>query len=455
MLAIAIAAFALLLLAPCHSQSETDAETLLPYRDTLENGLEIIVVENHNAPLASVLVGVRSGSFVQASGEQGLAHLCEHVVLHSYGDSPMEFGIDAAEREAFFNGVTNNELVAFTLLLPSENTKKGIQLLERLITKVEFQEDELVAARAVLLDELARYQSDPEDALVREVSRQLWRESWHRHDVLGDSASLMEFDTETLSAHYERYYVPNNAVLVVTGDVSPSEVFEEARRRFRKWKRGPDPFAGVQHAPMESAAGSNAVLVARDMQDVTVHIEFFGASPHGSAEDTYATDVLLGLLNDPNSAFQQRLVRTGLFSSLESSFQVSSEAGPIVVSGKTTTMDAHMALVALVAQLDSLDQLTGITADDLSAARKYRKVGAYRTREEIATLAPGIAVWWSGAGLDYYMDYHERMNAQTLEDLRQFASRYLVAQPKVIGVLGPETAILQIAEWLRSSQPAR
>jgi zinc protease len=418
---------------------------------TLDNGLEIIVFENHLAPLATVLVAVRGGAAAQRPGEEGLAHVYEHLLFRAYGGRPGEFGSDASDLNAMYNGTTSYQAVTYYLTLPAEKTEKGIKLLARLLTRPKFRSDDLEEERTVVLDELERGQSDPEQALDREVSRQLWGSAWHRRDVSGDSVALMQVGIDQITANYQRFYVPNNAALIVTGDVSPEKVVEAARRHFRDWKRGGDPLAGAQRTAIEELTGTRAAIVARDILDVTIRIALQGPSPEGDSAATYAADALFEILNDPNSAFQRRLVVSGLFRSLGCSYLTLRETGPIVCEGKLAVQDPDDALMALLTQLDSLDHLPGITPEHLAAAKKRREVAAALAREQAAMAAPSLAFWWAGAGMAYYDTYHERMNAQTLEDLRAFARRYLVNRPKVIGVVGPGGTMRMVADWLNRS----
>jgi len=420
-------------------------------RRELENGLQVVVVENHAAPLATVLVAVRSGASVQRRTERGLAHLYEHLLFRSYGNSPSAFGGDAGGLNASYNGTTSNEVVTYFLLLPSENAVQGIRLLGRLLIRPQFRMADLKDERAVVLDELERAQSDPEQALVREVSRQLWGAAWHRRDVAGDSLSLMGITPAQLIEEYARYYVPNNAALIVTGDVTSSEVFEAAEHHFGEWTAQDDPFADQRFVPFTALAGSRAVIVARDLLDVTIHIKMQGPGLREDPAATYAADALFEILNDPNSHFQRQLVGRGLFQSVGTSYLTLTECGPITIAGRTTVTRAYDALLALIAQIDSLGLLVGVREEDLMIATKRREVDAAVEREAAATLAPNLAFWWAGSGIDYYLRYGDRMNALTLDDLQRFAERYVVGQPKVLGLMGPSDAMTRIAEWLRGA----
>jgi zinc protease len=417
----------------------------------LDNGLQVVVVENHAAPLATVLVAIRGGAAVQEVGEEGLAHLFEHLLFRLYGKEPAAFATAASQINAYYNGSTSHELVDYYLMLPSSNTEKGIRLLGRLFTRADLRDIDLEEERAVVLDELERRQSDPEGELSRAMARELWGDAWHRRDVGGDSASLTAIDVDRLRASFERYYVPNNAALIVTGDVNPEQVRRWARRHFGRWERGADPFEGATFKALTPLAGTRATIVARNMQDVTIRIQLQGPAVMDDVAASYAAHVLFEILNNPQSHFQQQLVESGLFQAVRCSYATRQEVGPITIVGKTSLEEAHNALVALVAQIDSIAYLVGVSKRDLIIAKKRREVGAVLALEATATLAPTLASYWAGAGVDYYAGYYEHVNAQNLEDLRAFAATYLVNQPKVLGVLGPSTTMERIADWLRGN----
>jgi zinc protease len=427
----------------------------LVHRTALDNGLQVIVVENPTVPLATVLVAVRNGAFTQDSAEQGLAHLYEHVLFRSYRGDATAFGMEASRLNGRFNGATSDEVVYYFVAVPSKRTDDAIQLMARLLQDARFSEGDLKDERPVVLNELQRYQSDPELRLERRVERMLWGVSWSRKDKGGDSSSLAGISLDRLKQTYARYYVPNNAALIVTGDVSSAHVFDEARRRFRGWKPGADPFADRPIPAVSRRSGSAAVMVGDDVLDVTIRIALQGPSVDADTAATYAADVLFDILNDPASAFQRRLVDQGPFQSVSGHYLTLDHAGPIEFVGKTTPERAEEALTDLVGELGDLDLLDGIMDDDLAIARKHRQVGMALSLEQTAMLAPQLALWWASAGLDYYLRYNERMAAQTMDDLRRFAQAYVVSNPRVIGVLAPPPTTQRLAAWLDRARRTR
>jgi zinc protease len=173
----------------------------------------------------------------------------------------------------------------------------------------------------------------------------LWGAAWSRKDVGGDSTSLAGITLDRLKQTYARYYVPNNAALIVTGDVASDQVVERARDAFKDWKPGPDPFADLPIPPIVPRTTSTAVVLAHDVRDVTIRIALQGPSVGRDTAATYAADALFDVLNDPASAFQQRLVDLGPFQSLSGYYVTLDHTGPIEIVGKTTPERAQEALL--------------------------------------------------------------------------------------------------------------
>ena len=438
-----------LLLPLCVSATLQSSLDSVVRRKTLPNGLEVIVVRNSAVPLATALVAVHNGAFTQDSGDAGLAHMYEHLLFHSFRNSPDAFGIETTKLKGASNGETSAEVVDYYVMVPSENVVPAIGLLADLVMKARFSNGDLKSERKVVLDELQRHLSDPEGDLDRQVERTLWGSAWYRKDVSGDSASLQGISVDRLKATYARYYVPNNAALIVTGDVDPERIFTVAEDKFGDWKSAPNPFADRPIPIIPPLERTTAVMVAKDVLDVTIVVALDGPSVGTDPGATYAADVLFDVFNDPSSAFQRRLVTFGPFQSVSGSYLTLNHTGPIEFRGMTTPENAKKGLLALIGELQNLDLLDGVTDDDLAIARKRRQVAGALGRERTASLAPGIAFWWSATGMDYYLTYHDRMATQTADSLRRFAHTYVVSTPRVIGVLAAPDVAADIGDWLR------
>lgn len=288
------------------------------HTQTLDNGMQVIVVENHSVPVATAEIVFRAGAMTQEDEDQGVPHLFEHMLFKSYrGDGGAPFGWEAAQQHAGYNGATSDEAVMYYLTLPSANTDRALGILARLVRDARFENEDFQPERFVVLGELQRAGSNPQFHLDREASTLLWGTSFARKNVIGDELPLLQVNTSRLKTIFERYYVPNNAALIVSGDVSAPRVFEMARSHFAGWKRRPDPFAGHPVPPMAVLGSSRAVVVTGDVNTVTLELEWQGPSVSDDPRGTYAADVLSDVLQDDQSDFHTRLVDSGLFQSAD------------------------------------------------------------------------------------------------------------------------------------------
>ncbi len=411
------------------------------HRASLDNGLQVFVVENHTVPLATVLVAVHNGAMTQEPRDRGLAHLFEHMLFRSYKGEPTAFAQEATYLDGQFNGTTSEEVVTYYLVLPAKNVLKGIALLAQLVQKPRFNAHELDEEQSVVLDELQRDESDPEQSLARRASQQLWGPSWSRKDVGGDSGSLKGISLERLQQTYAHYYVPNNAALMVTGDVSSADVFSAARQEFGPWSQAPDPFGERPVPPVAELTASAVTLMAQPVLHALITVQFRGPSIAQDTLATYAADALCDVLNERGSPFQRHLIDGALFQSVHCTYAPLAHVGPFTIQARTTPAKASAALTVLLSELDQLHQLAGVSDEDLAIAGKRRRVQSALTLEANATLAPSLAFWWASGGIDYYEHYDDHVNEQRLEDLRRFAETYIVGRPKVIAVLAPAGVI--------------
>jgi zinc protease len=154
--------------------------------------------------------------------------------------------------------------------------------------------------------------------------------------------------------------------------------------------------------------------------------------------DTYAADVLSTILDAPGSTFQQHLVENGLFSSCSMGYQTLAHTGPITLVAHTSVDSLTSALNGLYIQLSMLGTPDAFTDEEIADARQTRRVQAAFEMDNSTGIAHTVAFWWSVAGLDYFLDYTDRMQSVQRADIDRYVHRYLTGQPLVAGVLAPK-----------------
>jgi zinc protease len=416
------------------------------HHKVLENGLEVIVAENHGVPLATIEFNVRNGSFTQPPGFEGLAHMYEHMFFKANGQLPRpdEFIARASEIGAVFNGTTQEERVNYYMSLPADSLDAGMRLMSAALLAPRFLREELEKEREVVLGEYDRAESSPFFALQKRTGELLYKDQWNRKNVIGERSVLQRVSAEQLRRIQQLYYVPNNTALIVTGDVNPQRVFDLAQSLLGTWKRGPDPFLTEPIPPIPPLRESTAVFVEKPVGAVTVMVQWQGPSVRQDPEATFAADVFSDALNQPDSKLQSRLVDSGLFQSIVVNYYTLNNVGPITISGQTTPDRLKEAVTALNREIEQLADPGYMTQEQLEYTKAERAVSTAFGFDRPSDLAHTIGFWWSVIGLEYYMGYVDNMAAQTLQDLRGYASKYIVGKPRVVGVLLPAGVRQQI-----------
>ena len=253
MLAVALTA------APAHAQ-RAELDKIIKRR-VLANGLEVIVVENHGVPLATVEIDVKNGSFTQSPEYAGLAHMYEHMFFkaNEHLPEPDQFIDRAAELGAVFNGRTDEERVAYYMTLPADSLAGGLQAIADALRAPLFLKEEIDRERQVVIGEYDRNESNPFFKLQSAMGKQLYPGQWSRKNVIGDRDVILTVTPEKMREIQRKYYVPNNSVLIVTGDVSPDSVFQLAEKTYGDWARGADPFVADPIPPIPPLQKSEAL----------------------------------------------------------------------------------------------------------------------------------------------------------------------------------------------------
>ena len=406
-------------------------------RRILSNGLEVIVVENHGVPLVTLEVAVRNGAFTQTPEYAGLAHMYEHMFFRANSEYPTsEAYLDrASQLGASFNGTTEEESVSYYLTVPGDSVRGAMEWLAPALHGPLFLESELAVERQVVIGEYDRNESSPFFQLQQQMNQKLFPGNYSRKNTIGDRQVVATTTPDKMRYIQHKYYVPNNAALIVSGDVKPDSIFALAERTLGDWPRGADPFATDPVPDIPPLTGNDAVLAEAPVNAVTVLVQWQGPSVGKDPRSTYAADVFSDLLNDVRSPLQQRLVESGLWDAVTVNYYTLNHTGPITISGQTSPDRLRKALAALNTEIPKFVQPGYFNQESLKAGQAHRAVGSAFDRERASGFAHTLGFWWSVASLEYYMGYVDNMASQTITDLQSYAQKYIVGKPHITGVL--------------------
>ena len=415
-------------------------------RQILPNGLEVIVAPSAGVPLATVELVVRNGAFTQTPEYAGLAHLFEHMFFKANDTypEPDAFMERAGSMGAVFNATTREEQVTYYLTMVADSLEAGMRFLEAALRGAQFRDDELAREKVVVLGEYDRAESSPFFRLDQQIGRRLWGDFWSRKNTIGDRDVITQVTSAQMRTIRDRYYVPNNSALIVTGAVAPERVFALAASVFGSWPRGADPFASAPIPTVPPLREDVGLILEEPVNAATVQIQWHGPPARADQDATFAADVFSDILNQPTSRFQRRLVESGLWQGVLVNYYTLANVGPITVSGQTAPEKLRTALAVLDSALAETLTPGYFTAAELEAVKAERAVTTAFGEERASENAHTIGFWWSVISLDYHLRYIETMARQTPAQLQAYARKYLIGKPRIVGVLLPEGAKIDL-----------
>ncbi|HEY8164809.1 MAG TPA: pitrilysin family protein [Gemmatimonadaceae bacterium] len=434
-------AAALLVAAPLESQ------TSLPIQSRkLANGLEVIVIENHAVPIVTVELNVKNGAYTEPPEYAGLSHLYEHMFFKANKTIPSQekYLERLNQLGALWNGTTSEERVNYFVTVGVDSLVPAMQFMEDAIRYPLFMQEELVRERPVVLGEFDRNEASPVFHLVRGVDTLLWTPGFYsRKSVIGDRNVIITATQQKMNTIKNRFYIPNNSALILSGDITPQRGFTLAQRVFGDWPRGADPFATPAPNP-PPLQQRKAVVVEKPVQAVTMYMAWDGPSVKTDPNATYAADVLSTVIGNPTSKFYKRLVDSGLTFGTSLGYYTLAHTGPIQAFAQLTPDKVLEAQRAILEEIGKFADPGYITDAELQAAREQLRVQTLYQREQSSEFAHTVGFWWAVAGLDYYRNYLANMQKVTRADIAKYARDYLIGKPFVTGVLISPDASKQI-----------
>jgi zinc protease len=336
---------------------------------------------------------------------------------------------------AQWNGTTNTEQVNYYITLGVDSLVPGLQFMEDAIRYPLFDQDELVRERPVVLGEFDRNEANPFFHLTRGADTILWSPGFYtRKTAIGVRSVITSATREKMNTIKDKFYVPNNSALILSGDITPQRGFQLAEQIFGDWPRGKNPF--VTPAPNPPAlTKSSSVIVEQPVNGAALYMVWQGPSVTSDPAATWAADVLSTILGNPSSKFQKRLVDSGLTFGVGLSYFTQAHVGPINIFAQTTPDKALPARKAIMEEIAKLADPGYITDKELKAAQTQLGIQALYQREQSSEYAHTVGFWWAVTGLDYYRDYVANMQKVTRADLANYAKRYIIGKPHVTGLL--------------------
>ncbi|WP_430682400.1 M16 family metallopeptidase [Mesorhizobium australafricanum] len=411
----------------------------------LRNGMEVVVIPDHRAPIVTHMVWYKVGSADEPPGKSGIAHFFEHLMFkatanHAAGELDRAVSEIGGSKNAF----TYYDFTAFHETVPPSALGQMMSYEADRMRNLVLTDDVIKTERDVVLEERrSRIENNPQAVLTEELDATLWQNQPYRISVVGWMQEIQQLNREDAKAFYDAHYHPNSAVLVVVGDVDPDAVKAMAERTYGKIARGPDLPPRIRPVEPEQNTRRTVTLTDARVSVPSFSTQWVVPSYHtakpGEAE---ALDLLAEILGGGNRSrlYQELVVKQGIASSAAAYFQGTMlDATNFTVygapRGDAKLSDVEAAVDAEIARIVK----DGVCDDELERAKTRYVRSMIFTRDKQDEMA-NLYGWTlaTGGNVKDVQEWPDRIRKVTAEEVKAAAARYLVLDHSTTGYLLPQ-----------------
>jgi len=419
-------------------------------RATLDNGLKVIVQEVHTAPLVSVWSWYGVGSGDERPGLTGVSHWVEHMNFKGTTNIPREQMKGIVERfGGMWNGYTWIDQTTYLETAGSAALEQMLFIEAERMANGLYEVAECESERTVIISELQGGENDPDQLLDTEVTASALRAHPYGHPTIGWLDDLTSMTRDDLYEHYRRFYIPNNATLVVAGDVDADEVFRCAAKHFGRIPPGPSPSRPRVTEPAQM--GERRVTIERE--GTTAYLKMVFVAPAATHPDFVPMLVLDSVLTGAKgvnlwSSFRgappQRkarlyteLVEGGVASMVSGALLPTRE--PFLYTLSFTALDGVELGTLEAAALGAVERLrdTGIDPAELTRARRQLRARLVFENDSVTNIAHQLGYFETVAGPEFLASLQDRIDAVSPEQVWDVARRRLGATTRTVGWFKP------------------
>ena len=403
-------------------------------RIVLDNGIVLYVLENHELPLVNIGALIKTGNMYDPAGKEGVGELTAYV-MRTGGTTKLKSAevdkqLDLLAAPVSVSMSRESAQISFSIL--NNHLERGLDLLSQMIISPAFEREKFELARQLKHEEIRRLKDDPQGLAFQEFNRLIYRD-----DPRGRFASYTSLDNiqrGDLIAFHNRFFLPNNTMFAISGDITRKQAVELFRKYFSPWEKANLP-ADISAPIQKSKPG--IYLIHKEIPQSTVISGLYAASK--IHPDYYAFAVLDFILG--SGGFPSRIVNVvrnseGLAYSAGSFYRARTDYGIFGSYAFTKTSSTMKALALIDSELDKL-KTRPITEKELNWAKKSIMDGfifSFSTPEQIVWQQMNVE--YEKLPVDYLLTYRDRIEKITVESINQAAAKYLDKTRNVVLILG-------------------
>jgi zinc protease len=443
--------FAVLLSGVAVSASGAFAQTTVtsapPATFTLGNGLQVVVIPDHRTPVVTQMTWYKVGSADETPGKSGLAHFLEHLMFKGTSKHPAgEFSQTVLRVGGNENAFTSTDYTGYFQRVPREELGKMMEFEADRMTGLILKDENVLPERDVVLEEFnMRVANNPEARLTEQIMAALYLNHPYGRPVIGWHQEIEKLDREDALAFYRRFYAPNNAILVIAGDVDAGDVRPMVERTFGAVAAQPAiPPRRFRPQEPEPAAPRTVTLSDPRVEQPSLRRYYLvpSATTAGAGESP-ALDVLAQLMGGGSNSYLYRrlVIDRPLAVNASASYQGTSlDATQFAISASPRSGVEFAQIEQVIDEVISDIGQNAVRAEDLERVKTQLIAEAIYAQDNQATLAR----WYGGAlttglSIEDIRSWPDRIRAVTAEQVREAAQKWLEKNRSVTGYLIKDT----------------
>jgi zinc protease len=417
---------------------------------TLDNGLKVLLQEEHTAPLASVWCWYKVGSKDERPGLTGVSHWVEHMNFKGTTNIPRDQVKGIIEQYGgSWNGYTWIDQTTYLETATRDALDRMLFIESERMANCLYHPDDCESERTVIISELHGGENDPDQLLDQELTATAFKAHPYRHPTIGWLPDLQTMTRDELYGYYRRYYVPNNATLVVVGDVDADDALRRVDHYFGGIAAGETPARIRTREPEQT--GERRVTIRRE--GTTAYLKVGFHAPATTDEHFVPLLMLDAVLTGAKglnlwSSFRvpppqrsarlyRALVEHGLASSVSGALLPTEQ--PFLYTISATATSGTPLASAESALLEELDRVRrdGITPAELVKARAQLKARLVFDSDGVTNIAHQLGYFETIGGLDVFTTLPARLAAVTLDQVSAAAAATLLPANRTVGWFDP------------------
>jgi zinc protease len=414
-----------------------------PVEMTLENGLRVIVVESHKVPLASAQMFIRSGSEVDPPSLAGLADVTANLLTKGTATrTATQIAVAIEALGGSIGSASGWDRSTAGVEVMSNKFGEAMDILADVILQPAFKDDELERLRAQTLDELRVTFSQPGPLARFTAARVVFGDSPYGHPAGGTPQSIALIKRDDVVKLHSTYYRPDNALLVVGGDVKAEDVFAAAKKLFGKWTKPMTTLPTTPASPRAATATGRVVVVDKpDSGQAAVYIERLGIKRDDPG--FYPGIVTNAVLSGYSGRLNQEIrIKRGLSYGAGSGLDARRDIGPFVATAQTKNTSGAEVASLLLAEVTKLG--TEPVSEQELVPRKASLAGDFsrslETSNGLAGQVAGLALF--GLPLSQLDSHISKITAVSPAEVRKFAETHLSSPGMSVVVVGDAKAFI-------------